>query len=472
MNPGGNPAVAAQQPQRAPIHRLLTLVLPLALFFIPVQRPGGRFAVETLKSDSNVSPPFRLRPLGSLPWGYLKHASSVTASEQDSPANADITVHEWGTFTSISGSSGQAIDWLPLTGSTDLPSFVEHLRESSFKGGLHGTIRMETPVLYFYSPRETTVSVKVSFAKGLITEWYPHSNYVAASNPRTDFSLDQMRSAGGITWNCVHIEPARPANFPREDTENHYYAARETSSAPLRVPTPAGDQQERFLFYRGVSAVTPLISAILTANGTVVIRRDTASARNVAGAQEQTTPGAITEVILFERRGDRVGYTILGPLHDEAALVAPTLDGYLESLFSHLEGLLISQGLFPEEAHAMLETWKNSWFEEGSRLFYIVPRNFLDSVLPLSISPAPVETTRVFLGRLELITPATEQDVESAFASGDSATLAKYSRFLEPILVTMMPRVQDPATFQRMQNYLQNVYRNLSANKNAHQNQD
>jgi hypothetical protein len=47
-----------------------------------------------------------------------------------------------------------------------------------FKCGLGGTVRMETPVLYFYSPRETTVSVKVSFAKGTITEWYPHASAV------------------------------------------------------------------------------------------------------------------------------------------------------------------------------------------------------------------------------------------------------------------------------------------------------
>ena len=38
------------------------------------------------------------------------------------------------------------------------------------------TVRMETPVLYFYSARKTTVSVAVDFPKGLITEWYPHAS--------------------------------------------------------------------------------------------------------------------------------------------------------------------------------------------------------------------------------------------------------------------------------------------------------
>jgi hypothetical protein len=86
------------------------------------------------------------------------------ANGKQLPEN-DLTVHEWGTFTSIAGPDGLSMNWLPLTGSTDLPSFVEHFREVAFKGGLRGATRMETPVLYFYSPRETTVSVNVSFAK-------------------------------------------------------------------------------------------------------------------------------------------------------------------------------------------------------------------------------------------------------------------------------------------------------------------
>jgi len=367
----------------------------------------------------------------------------VHSAKQDSPSS-DLTVHEWGTFTSISTNDGQAIDWLPLTGSTDLPSFIEHLREPGFKGGLRGTVRMETPVLYLYSPRETSVSVTVSFAKGLITEWYPHAVPLAAFNPRTDFSLDQKRTVGGITWNSVHVEPSASADFPRDAAENHYYAARETSSAPIRVPTPSGDQRERFLFYRGVSAFTPPLTATLSADGSVVIQND---------LKEE-----IPDVILFERRGNTVGYRILGPLRDQAALAPPPLEGSLDSLFSNFEGILISQGLHADEAHAMLETWKGSWFEEGSRLFYIVPRSFVDSVLPLSITPAPAATVRVFVGRDELITPATEQAVESAFASGDRATLAKYSRFLPTILQTMIDQSTDPSQQQRFSDYLESLF--------------
>ena len=95
--------------------------------------------------------------------------------------------------------------------------------------------------------------------------------------------------------------------------------------------------------------------------------------------------------------------------------------------------MLIANGLYPAEAAAMLETWGDSWFEEGTRVFYIVPRPVVDSVLPLSIGPAPASTARVFVGRLELITRATRKTVRDALAARDRATLLKYGRFLDAI---------------------------------------
>ncbi len=48
----------------------------------------------------------------------------VAVSEVDAPAVAeDLIVHEWGTFTSFSGSDGVQLEFQPLT-HNDLPSFV------------------------------------------------------------------------------------------------------------------------------------------------------------------------------------------------------------------------------------------------------------------------------------------------------------------------------------------------------------
>ena len=373
----------------------------------------------------------------------LVHANAKQVPE------TDLTVHEWGTFTSIAGPDGSSMGWLPLTGSTDLPTFVEHFREVAFKGGLRGTVRMETPVLYFYSPRETTVSVNVSSAKGLITEWYPHADSV---NPRLaprDISLFNIKSSGGIAWNSIHVDPQGSAEFPTDNSGNHYFAARNTSAAALFVETQSGPQREKFLFYRGVSAFSVPINATVSADSTIHL--------------ENQVPDEIPAAILVERRGAQLGFRMLGPLRDQAAYAPPELSSSLDSLSAALESILISQGLFPDEAHAMLETWKDSWFEEGSRLIYIVPRSFVDSVLPLRISPAPATTTRVFVGRLELVTPSTERAVESAFASNDQLTLAKYNRFLEPILSTMIQKSTGRARAEQLTRYLSDVSQKLYA---------
>ena len=152
----------------------------------------------------------RIRVLSCLALVMVFGALLPRAFRAQSATDPYLTAHEWGTFTSIAGSDGHAVEWLPLTGSTDLPSFVEHFAGVSFKGGLLGTVRMETPVLYFYTNRETTVSVHVSFAKGLITEWYPQASKVfpvAAVAPKyanfSDWSLYQKHPDGSIEWNSV-----------------------------------------------------------------------------------------------------------------------------------------------------------------------------------------------------------------------------------------------------------------------------
>jgi hypothetical protein len=142
----------------------------------------------------------------------------------------------------------------------------------------------------------------------------------------------------------------------------------------------------------------------------------------------------IPNAILFERRGERVGYRLTGALTEATTVNPPVLNGSVDSLCGDLEEILVDKGLYREEAHAMVETWKDSWFEEGSRLIYIVPSAFIDKVLPLTIDPAPGQIVRVFAGRLEIMTPATATAVKTALAHNDEATLDKYGRFLEPIL--------------------------------------
>jgi len=370
--------------------------------------------------------------------------SSHTLGREARPVYSSLTAHEWGTFTSVASRDGQAVEWSPLARSTDLPAFVEHFRNAGFKRGLRGTVRMETPVIYLYDSREETVSVKVAFSKGVITEWYPHASRVEPAANLFDGTLYQPHPDGSIAWDSVTLSPILRAVFPRENLDNHYYAARLTSSTPLRVKTPAGEQQEKFLFYRGVSTFSVPISAKLTTAGKLLV--------------ENRSREEIPNAILFERRGQKVGYRIGGTMREDAILDPPELTGTIDDLGRDLEGMLVARGLYQDEAHAMVETWRDSWFEEGSRLLYIVPAAFVDGVLPLSINPAPAQTVRVFVGRLEIVTPATEKAVQRALVMHDSATLKMFGRFLAPILETMIQRESNSARVQQFYQALNSYY--------------
>jgi hypothetical protein len=96
----------------------------------------------------------------------------------------------------------------------------------------------------------------------------------------------------------------------------------------------------------------------------------------------------------------------------------------------------------------MVATWSDSWFEEGARLLYIAPRDAVDAIVPLTMTPAPIDVARVFVGRMELVTPVTRRDVRLALATNDRQMLEKYGRFLQPIgervLAEASPLVRAP----------------------------
>jgi len=319
-------------------------------------------------------------------------------------AQPSFVVHEWGTFTSIAAADGQAVQWMPLNGQQDLPCFVER-SQANTKVSTLGTVRMETPVLYFYSPRPVDAAVQVGFPQGLLTEWYPH-----ATVPPPSASV-----GGQISWPIVTVQPGAKESFPTDSTASHYYAARQTDADPIRV----GAKPEKFLFYRGVGQFQPPLSAVANEHGGVAIRN------------RRGTP--LGSLVFFENRGGAMTFSVHDLATAAAVLPRPSLDDASGAPVADLKRILMRSGLYAREAQAMVDTWKDSWFEEGSRLLYVVPRADVDTILPLTISPKPPNVTRVFIGRIELATPATMHDVRAAIESGDRAALATYGRFLQPI---------------------------------------
>src|SRR5437870_8014867 len=55
--------------------------------------------------------------------------SSSKAGQKRPPGENRLVVHEWGTFTSIAGKDGIALEWRPLNGLSDLPKFVHTIQK-------------------------------------------------------------------------------------------------------------------------------------------------------------------------------------------------------------------------------------------------------------------------------------------------------------------------------------------------------
>ena len=323
-----------------------------------------------------------------------------------------LVVHEWGTFTSVAGIEGAAVEWAPLVTPSDLPCFVDKVAFGN-KGWIPGTVRMETPVLYFYAAEEKTVDVRVRFRKGIITEWYPSADvWPMKIEPGTMRKRDLLSTA---EWKNVQILPKAAEAYPRESDASHYYAARETDAAPLQV----GDEREKFLFYRGVGTFAPPLTAVIGDDGDVTL---------------EAAGGNVGDVVLFENKGGVISFRSLKVHGNNVKLPFRLARAGENAVYSHLVKLLVSHGLFTREAKAMVETWRDSWFEEGTRVFYLAPRSMVDTTLPLEISPAPTSIERVFVGRVELFPRWALDQVKTAIATGDRTTIERRGRFIGPIL--------------------------------------
>ena len=337
-----------------------------------------------------------------------------------------LIAHEWGTFTSVAGEDGRAVEWLPLGGPVDLPCFVDRYNNSRLykvnlgsprpltyetaRADLRGKVRMETPVIYFYAQQAGSVDVRVTFPRGLMTEWYPRATVKQRDFVTGMLSAPDLNST--IEWRNVKVDPRGEEAFPTERGDSHYYAARDTDAAPIDV----NGQREKFLFYRGVAGFDVPIAAIPMGDGAVRVK--------------SLSPHGVRAVVLFENRGGTLRYRVHGALKGEATIGLPAGGGNAASIRADLERILTDAGLFPKEARAMVATWGDSWFEEGTRVFYVLAPRDVDAVLPLRIDPSPSQVARVFVGRMEVLTPAVMTAVRAAIAADDKTTLQRYGRFL------------------------------------------
>ncbi|MEO0479434.1 MAG: hypothetical protein AAF196_08140 [Planctomycetota bacterium] len=412
--------------------------------------------------------------------GSLRAQEGGQPQEEESP----FVVHEWGTFTSMQGSDGYALEGLHHEEEA-LPEFVHDAttlldlgsaKHTKFPAS-HVLQKMETPVIYFYSDVRREVEVDVYYPKGLLTQYFPAPDILSPrlseireriAGGRIDF--EKLR-ASNAHWS-VEVIPnggQTPEGIPEVDSEDPWAYARQVDSAFVRRmdnpdATPSADhprEAEHYIFYRGLSNQRLPIQVQAE-------RGDRASLRS--GFHD-----AIPLAIALEVNGDRARFRTLGevspdtdtPLELGSVEFRPLGDVVFE-LFETIHEALVAQGLFEDEALAMVRTWSRQWFRsQGHRVIYLVPRSSVESRLPLMVNPAPDSMVRVLVGRLEFLTPEREaavnialrerSDDDPAVREGAEKVLEGLGRFLEPHLRRALTSTTDPVIVASAQSMLDQI---------------
>jgi hypothetical protein len=386
--------------------------------------------------------------------GVLLSGSDVSAGEKsnrtkkpEASIHGDrLVIHEWGTFTSLQDEAGNSIVGVN-TDDEPVPEFVHRISELIprpselapvyYKGvpRSHRQVRMrlETPVLYFYPPagarQPLQANVQVGFRGGWLTEYFPQAKVAVPGLENGNFNYSGLspKTMGTLEWNDVTIGGDYPV--PATDAQV-WLAPRQVRAATVKT----GEEAEKYLFYRGVGNVRSLLTVTRTSDddGLVIrenlnpelglraplsiramwlvhVRDDGAAAFRRLGSVNLTGDAGreLARTPVSFSNDDRLPGNPQRPGAEKGDGREVLIDGYssLAELRGDMRKALIADGLYADEADAMLKTWELAYFKSpGLRLFYLLPQQWTDAVLPLQCSLL-AHVSRTMVGRVELVTP-------------------------------------------------------------------
>jgi hypothetical protein len=354
-------------------------------------------------------------------------------------------LHEWGTFTTVSGSDGVLLPGLEREEAL-LPHFAHsHLglengnlsRENGFGKGMSRpvsgvTVKMETPVIYFHSDKAFDATVRVGFEGGTISQWYPQRSggEILPVPPLTGEELTPAQRAermridfskgwkGSIEWKTRVLSPAdsKEAILFKPGELQHWTQPRVPEA---NVVETANGEREGFLFYRGIGNFDPGLKITVSGDDTIKLANQTGGAIPFMFVYEKQV-GAYTRWKTL-KSGVEAGkaaevkledFTIRNSDPNEPDAAEMLGHGeFHEEVYRDMVAGLKATGLLESEARAMVETWWTSYFgANGLRVFWVVPEAKTAAILPLEVTPAPDKQVRVIVGRSEILRPAKERE--------------------------------------------------------------
>ena len=344
-----------------------------------------------------------------------------------------IRAHEWGVHV---------ISEKPTpTPKVALPTFFHHSPPQNLPGIVPvrslpvDSGERDLPVVQFYAPKlygEVPIAVEVGFTEGEASAWFPQVDVRHAASLAN--SPEALAARGALLKARSQRDPMKSGSpLPEDPTRqliwNHMTL---TGDAPLNTPgvTPISwvaqlraidalwvnddSESDRFLFYEGATAETPLLS---------LERGDTWAADRRHYILRNASAYPVHDVFIVHREGDEVmhffapqipagataGFLLEAPvsvkkfsrdakkklraaLVDSATPTPPTeydwSDGDCVMMRDPAIPVEVASNhrLFSAEVDAMIGVWGATFFEQvGTTIVYREDTRYLDHVMPLSI---------------------------------------------------------------------------------------
>jgi hypothetical protein len=326
----------------------------------------------------------------------------------EEPIRKGLEVHEWGVFgvnddREVANADMRA-EWAALpkfvfgqTAGRDLPINQPQVYDV-FK-----------PVVFLHSPQPLALEVRVDFPGGAPAVWWPRTVYPAQEFDACPGDGKKKDAFRYLEWHVQVKEPPKGqksnAQLLAVDKGHWIETLRAVKADDVFTKTNDGErggfikegkglpdsqyERERFIYYDGLVPIGKRVA--------VTVKKDKVSVSS-------SVKHPLFDVTVVDRRTpDHTRVARLAKLEAgakgtqlEFAEVDPK--EWPEAALVILAKQLTDVGLFEDEAKSLAEVWKKDFFQaDGLTLFFRLPQEEYEKLLPMKLKPRPEKLVRVGL---------------------------------------------------------------------------
>jgi hypothetical protein len=318
-----------------------------------------------------------------------------------------VVAHEWGVFrvhndVELANADMRAI-WQGLpkfvygqVSDRDLPKYWRNIEA------------VDKPVIFFHTADAVEVELRVDFPGGMPAVWWPGTETPANRFGKITPSPKEGEPFRFLEWRLFLKEPPKVGNLggkvelARVDDKSWVKTLRAVKADDVFVRAGeqyVGCEREKFVYYDGLLPRGKWIEITFDKKVVALANRATHPVYDLT-AVDRRKPDHI--------RVARVAKVEAGAKVAELEFKEADARGWPAAGLETLIGQLKEAGLFEDEAKSLADLWKQELFETpGMTLFYRLPQDEYDRLLPLKMKPKPEKLVRVGL----VVHPHCEPDL-------------------------------------------------------------